>query len=631
MGDGSGQGLSEADIRAACGDTYFRRGVGYFEDGRVEIITTDADPDDGRLFVEAVTLGGRGRSYDQDVELRPEGDGYGIEGHCSCPVGDNCKHVAAVLLQARENPDLIPATEHGPETPEEWIEQLKASTNPEGSQDQTGDGLGVRYILSPAHLPDGTPTLRVALEGFVNSPGGRTSPMRFPSTDLLLRAGHLSEPDREIAPLLAGCSPTAQAEDFRLTGPAGAVALGRMLQTGHCHWESVHNPPLAIGDPRTVQTRWEEDEAGQFHLVVAAEPPAAHIAPLDPPVYVDPERGECGQVEWQGQAATLAALLNAPPVPPESAGEFSARLAAEVPEAPVDTPAPVAIEEVREAEPIPRLTLLGTADGGERVHLARLEFDYAGYAIPALPPEAVTAYRESGRVVRVHRQREVEDAAFGRLTAAGFITAASQWQESGGGPLLAIHGGGPAESARLWDRFLETEVPELRATGWEVVFDDSFHLGITVPDRWELDVADGDSGWLGVGLGIQVAEERFDLLPLLEPLIQRLDTPEDLLEVEEDLYLPVEGSQWLRLPGEAVYPVVRTLFELFDRPRDDEGRLTVSRMEGLRLTELEASGAPVDWVDDTGLRALAEALGREGGIPAADPPAGLAAELRPYQ
>jgi hypothetical protein len=39
----------------------------------------------------------------------------------------------------------------------------------------------------------------------------------------------------------------------------------------------------------------------------------------------------------------------------------------------------------------------------------------------------------------------------------------------------------------------------------------------------------------------------------------------------------------------------------------------------------------VDWVDDTGLRALAEALGREGGIPAADPPAGLAAELRPYQ
>ncbi len=292
----------------------------------------------------------------------------------------------------------------------------------------------------------------------------------------------------------------------------------------------------------------------------------------------------------------------------------------------------MATAEIADTEPVPRLTLLGTEDGdGEGVHLVRLAFDYAGYEVPALPPEPVTARRETGRVVRIHRRREAEDAAVDRLTAAGFVTAPADFQEEGSGPVLRMGAAGSVDSVRSWDRFLEEGLPALQAEGWAIETDPSFRLTVTAPDQWQLDVAEGEGDWLGVGLGIQVGGERLDLLPLLEPLIRRLDRPEALLEWHENLYLPMAGSQWLRLPGEAVYPVVRTLFELFDRPRDEAGRLPMSRIEGLRLTELEAGAAPLDWADDTGLRALAQALGREGGIPATEPPAGLAAELRPYQ
>lgn len=237
---------------------------------------------------------------------------------------------------------------------------LEGSISPADSEGEVAEETAaLRYTLSPARLPDGTPTLQVALEGYVDSPGGQVSPMRFPSVDLLQRFGYLSATDREIAPLLAGCSPTAQAGDFRLTGPAGSAALTRMLATRRSHWERTSNEPLANGELRSLHTRWEQDEAGQYHLVVAADPPAQKIAPLDPPVYVDPQRGECGPVEWRGEPASLGALLNAPPGPPESVEEFSTRLAAEVPGAPVDTPSPMATESINDAEPVPRLTLLG--------------------------------------------------------------------------------------------------------------------------------------------------------------------------------------------------------------------------------------------------------------------------------
>ncbi|MFB6260102.1 MAG: hypothetical protein ABEK42_05290, partial [Thiohalorhabdaceae bacterium] len=280
--------------------------------------------------------------------------------------------------------------------------------------------------------------------------------------------------------------------------------------------------------------------------------------------------------------------------------------------------------DLTDVSPVPQLTLLGkvigTGANQQRVHLARLDFEYAGYSVPARPWEAVTARYEGGEVIRIHRDGNREQGVFDRLGEAGFAQARADLQDDDHDGLLWMRPGNLAQSARGWDQFLEEMVPGLREEGWQVTIDPSFHLDFITPDRCQVEVEGMGEDWFQVGLGFQVAGEQFDLLPLLEPVIEQVDRPEDLLGQDRDLYLPVEGSQWLRLPGETIYPIVRTLFELFDCPRSESGRLPLSRIEGLRLAGLGDSPAEVTWQEDAELRALVDTLRREGGIPEVAPP-----------
>ncbi|MBO0880631.1 MAG: SWIM zinc finger family protein, partial [Mycobacterium sp.] len=74
-------------------DTY-RRGVTYARQGRVVRCLWNPDH---RSLVGNVR-GSRGRTYTTTVQLSPNAnDGWTVEfGVCSCPMGADCKHVAAM-------------------------------------------------------------------------------------------------------------------------------------------------------------------------------------------------------------------------------------------------------------------------------------------------------------------------------------------------------------------------------------------------------------------------------------------------------------------------------------------------------------------------------------------------------
>ena len=91
------------DIQRALGQVSFLRGLDYFERGMVrEVEWWSPDRVNGEV------LGSRPKPYAVVAKLEPRSGGrlLPVEGHCSCPVGYNCKHAAAVLLAARHlSPD----------------------------------------------------------------------------------------------------------------------------------------------------------------------------------------------------------------------------------------------------------------------------------------------------------------------------------------------------------------------------------------------------------------------------------------------------------------------------------------------------------------------------------------------
>ena len=101
-GEESGQSglatFATSDIEHAVGESSYLRGLDYFRRGMVRSVKFGGP---GRIHGEV--SGSRSKPY--AVVARYESGSGGtivpVEGHCSCPVGHNCKHTAAVLLAAR--------------------------------------------------------------------------------------------------------------------------------------------------------------------------------------------------------------------------------------------------------------------------------------------------------------------------------------------------------------------------------------------------------------------------------------------------------------------------------------------------------------------------------------------------
>ncbi|MFG0722433.1 DEAD/DEAH box helicase [Pseudomonas sp. GLN_6] len=115
--------LRQEDWRAEFGAGDLQRGQGYAAQGRSRLLSLK----DNTLL--ASCRGSGAQTYQQRITLHHYGQGWGVTGHCSCPVGFNCKHVASALLtlqqQQEQGVDLSPLVVSNPQVREECLENLQ--------------------------------------------------------------------------------------------------------------------------------------------------------------------------------------------------------------------------------------------------------------------------------------------------------------------------------------------------------------------------------------------------------------------------------------------------------------------------------------------------------------------------
>jgi hypothetical protein len=85
-------------IAAAFDRQDFERGRSYARTGKVVGLMMSAD---GRQ-IEGQVAGTRPKPYTQFIDVSETPRGLVIDGECTCPVGYDCKHMAAVLIKAAE-------------------------------------------------------------------------------------------------------------------------------------------------------------------------------------------------------------------------------------------------------------------------------------------------------------------------------------------------------------------------------------------------------------------------------------------------------------------------------------------------------------------------------------------------
>ncbi|WP_395456426.1 SNF2-related protein [Azospirillum melinis] len=670
----------------------FERGERYHRQERVSALHSEAGAE-GAIRVTARVRGSLPSPYRQDIRLfLRNGAPTSVSGICDCPVGLNCKHVAAALLAwADRQPKTAPVQPAVPE-PAAAVRHLLSRLEEAAALD-AGDAY-----------PDTVRTRLVYALRLDEHPGGREAVVRFLSVSLRkdgqfgaqekpynpegIRAAsaaqYITPADRAI--LSAVLEQRGYGRSSRhgtpLQGERAVWLIERMLRTGRLHWEDIRaNPPLRPGPERTGDARWTADADGRQRFAIALDTASVHLLPTVPPLYVDLDRWECGAVTTRVPPHLAAALLSAPPLAPADIPAFRAGAAHFGTLLPV-LPEPPAGTETRRIVPRPALRLrlgrMGTPPAYGRfssygvdssddwtVPVAELGFDYDGRRVAADAPSAPFQWMETGVLVTVPRAAKEEAKAATRLRAAGLALGVIPLTVAGEAAqrrLFTIPGDAFDVSVG-WLGFCDTLVPALRAEGWSILIDPDFPYQVMeAPEGWAFELGEGSGiDWFGLSLGVEAGGERIDLLPVLRTLIAALDEagldddpgrdpwggdiveegePRGLdaaleaLAPEGTLYVPVGCNRFLPLAVDRLKPMVSVLVELFGLQPGGEG-LRIGRAHLGDLAALEkaasAAGIPLLGADAVRRMALALALAEAGGVPAVAPPAGLRGTLRPYQ
>lgn len=679
---------TQADLKESFPRGYFARGEAYFLAGRVQEAEQQGDA------VVGVVQGGSETPYHCHVRIqpRPNQPHPVFVSECSCPMGGYCKHVVATLLawlaiqrkEALPPRDVVQATtavkaappmisnssKNAPRTPTPAsADEAEDLDTPENEADDKEPGVSrelaswldaLMGVASPQSAPAkhrlvyllsaragglslALCTARMLVKGGMGKPTPFRISRRF-DVDYLLPMDEALLRDIEHLPAI-------DENTYELEGAYGAVLMQTLLTTERCYWETLQEDPLYPGEPRTASLAWEIDPSGIQHIVPSLPTPSTRLLPLEPLYYLD--GAICGEIDCGLPPKLAQRLLAAPPVAPHEVEAVAAALPPELPRPQVLpfgadvmlAPQPVLRCESMQAFRLSHYTHLSWLRMGE-LDTISLEFDYGGLRIKADDQTQRLTRWHDGEVQHLPRNRAEEKAALASLADIGLIPL-DQIDRNIRIDGIRRYAFTPDTSAKgrhtqgrhpaaLWQEFIETTVPRLRAAGWLVEYAPGFHYGVIVPEGWHIELDDWDSGsgtdWFGMTLEVEIAGERRPLLPILLSVLGQYPDAASMKRLTHVL-VDTDRGERLSLPVARIAPLLNTLFDLFADLRPDDTKLRLGRLDAARLEELQNAPGLRDlrWRGGEQWRELAKRFAQFGGLQEVPVPADLRAGLRPYQ
>ena len=663
--------FTEDDLRRELPPNYVKRGEEYWARGLVDNLKCSAD----NTIIQGRVQGNARAPYRVKVRIVPDRKGrVTIQGDCTCPMLYNCKHVAALLMEALEHePEsdddeidshavVVPARPGkqppliAPPTPDDtllrdWLARVERATAPAGEIAVAADvPERLLYIL---HLDTIHRFAQAWVEMLVVRPlkGGGYGKAQTFSGGLTSSARCIGEADRAILRWLEVLRYESAIGNFgrhTLSGADGARVLAQMLATGRCHYANKDSPPLALGEAQQGTPSWRADGNGYQRPVFEG---VEILLPLTPPWYVDTTRHVCGPLLTGLPDAVAGALCAAPSIAPDQVAAVRTSLRQHFAEEAPALPRIFTIAPARRGTPVPHLRLLKESlalryDLQSRLgqarldtELARVQFDYDGERVAAADPRRDLTRAEGDTLVRIARNASAERHALDALGEWGFVPLAD----------LGMFNNPPKACEHDWCMDAEDRpqalinfgirgIAALRAAGWQVEIDDDYpYRVVEASDDWYAEIDDGAAhDWFGVELGITLAGERVNLLPLMLAWLREAAlTRADLAALDDDFHAlaRLPDGRLLPVPIARVRAVLSILTELYDdKPLDPHGRLQLPRAQAGQLTGLDAAlGDKLAWHGGKKLRELGRRLRDFQGIRPVPAPAGLKAELRAYQ
>ncbi len=608
--------------------------------------------------------------------LLPYGKTCELHTQCSCIEGFLCKHVAG-LLQAVGNPwyepreDLQETVEPVREAAEKpvveapvvlsaalqlWLDKVSTLDDGDGDHDDEDNffpsaetQFRLLYVFSRVAAQSQLVQLSLTTAK-LNSEGDYVFHAPF-NLDYKQAPEFLSPGDVALVDVLR-----------KLRTEAGLVPRGRwwlqvlprLWLSGRALWEALDQPALAISEEEiTLSTGWLSLENGRQRPILTSAGRTLVVLPTQPIQVMDLTSHTVHPVARRPSAKFLLGWLDMDDLSPADADQLAHHL-----EKPSRTsPAVVAPPKLQTVQafdqpPQPILRLFGekvfssyyagaaafTYD--QVVRLAEVEFTYE-----AAPEKCFAFGRGAEKVSVLHAERLVElarnlpaerDLADG-LSARGLRRLAEVMTFGVKPALKHVYCHAPDAPTR-WFTFLQTQVPLLKERGWRVETEATFDLELLTPDAWYEEVKEGErADWFTVDCGYETNGARVPLLPAIIAFLRSAGSFSVLSDLAKmgtaPIMLPV-GKKYLPYPADRFHRLLSALTELYSRSPGllKEGKLEVHRLRAAQLAALATQREEAMFAQTSeALQQLGAKLSGAQVWEEAEKPAGLKADLRPYQ
>ena len=520
-----------------------------------------------------------------------------LQGDCSCPVGVDCKHAAALALRvADDNRDgSSPRTELN-----QWLATLTDRPAPKTLK---ASAHKIFYVLRENET--GIVVFEVCRAPLRrNGTLGKTTVIDYPANWIYNQRSVDDQVRRLILTLDSNQPREATGRWFR-TDHFGPHIYKQLVATRLLFWGASASP-LTLGEPRVDTLAWHADSKESYRVGCQSQ---VAIASGDAPHYIDPATGQIGPLDLGVSPAIVSRLVHAPPIDkavfPDVARSLGTVLGVEI-----------STTEKLKPQKIPL----------ERRAVIRLESSGAG---GRLDVSLNAAYGE--RVYPMARS-SVDDGPRDLSAEADALAFSRKVLDdlSDGGMFF-----GDEESQEFAARITSDIAPALKAEGWTVELSEALDaaLPVIVDDvvgAWE--ELDG-GGWFQFSLGVEVAGETRPLLPILLAALADPKQPIDLAALKSGggngLTLTVDGES-IYIPRRRIAEWLEPLLELQRFDLEDDG--------SLRLSQSALIGLAASLPEQVGMFGHAEALAevREKvsaliNLAERSEPSGFSGELRSYQ
>ncbi|WP_419737615.1 SNF2-related protein [Ruegeria sp.] len=606
--------------------------------------------------------------YHQRIKITPWG---AIDGHCSCPVGYNCKHVAAALIAWLEpSKDVLPVTPRISPRIQTWIARSNELTTdgdpknsrPDGERPEDYPPKTRERLLYVLERSSGELTVSI-WKGRVNTKGTglnvsmkrynvlqnlRSAIAKFiRPIDLIL----VSELAR--AKLIDGQysygSYTDIPEVLRRPPAVGADLIARICKTERCFASNDTRCKLVWSEEsRPADLEWKVQASGTQRLgFVAGEV----LRVGSDTIWIDPDSGKAGCFSGVVSPEIVRLVQQSPDLDPDDLPAIIEALPERLGALPL--PKPVPVKKVMRAPEnrIAKLKLDVAKTRPQRWYrepalslpTLSLQFEYDGHDVD-FGDLTAPQFVNGTEVVTLERDSAWEECCHQRLEDAGAILP-FEGDFTPGDKMLDADLVFPEAPSRDAMRFTFDILPQLRSEGWQITENPKWpyrlsgaEAQLSVSTQAEAGEAFQGHDWFSFGFQARIGDKNLDVAPMIAAFLEQIADSYDPQALPDlDTFTRDLGCRpvYIDLGKEGYVAVslapIASVLHLFLRHAAERRHLHPTDAPLAAAVQDALNGSDVRFADNAGILPLAKAL---QALTAQDnfiPPEGLKAELRPYQ